>query len=208
MITWVGWIGIFLLTIGLLAVLSAVKRRGPLAQVRGALAGLLLTAVGALALGLRLALRGFEAFSRETLVAEAVCTRVSSAEFELHYSAAIDGALLPAETFRLLGDQWALSGGIVLWHPWLTIAGAPSYHKPTRLGGRFASAEQERAQPPSVVELNGGDDPLWAWFYRLDPWLPFVDAAYGSAAFVPVDPSRRFQVFVSRTGYVIKSSRR
>jgi hypothetical protein len=166
--------------------------------------GLALVAAGSLCLGLRLALRGCEEFSRETLMAEVVCTPVSSETFELQY-ATVSGT---PEVFTLRGDQWTISGGIVKWHPWLTMLGVPSYHKPTRLSGRFASADKERTQPPGIVELNGGDDPLWAWLYRLDPWLPFIEAAYGSAAFMPADSSRRFQVFVSPSGYLIKSAHR
>ena len=207
MMFWVGWIGIFLLTIGILAVLAGLRGSGVLARLRRVVIGLVLVAIGSLCLGLRLALRGCEEFSRETLIAEIVCAPASSGMFELRYAAVIDGKPNVPQVFTLRGDQWTISGGIVKWHPWLTALGVPSYHKPTRLNGRFALARQERASPPSLVELNGGEDVFWDWLYRLDPWLPFVEAAYGSAAFAPADPSRRFQVFVTSSGYLIKSVR-
>lgn len=204
----VGWAGIFLLTIGSLTVFNGLKRPGALGRAQGLGAGLVLVVAGTLCLGLFLALRGFEAFAREELVAEVTCRRLSPQEFEVGYAPAVKGSLAAPSVFRLRGDQWTVSGGVVKWHPWLTVTGLASRHKPTRLSGRFASAEDERARPPTVIELNGGEDAAWDWFYRLDPWLPFVEAAYGSAAYAPADPSRRFQVFISPSGYLIKSARR
>ena len=49
-------------------------------------------------------------------------------------------------------------------------------------------------------------DRFWEAMYWADPNLPFVDAAYGSAAFAYVEPGRVQEVSVSITGYLIRRS--
>ena len=162
-----------------------------------------LTLIG-LVLGLALALRAYRAFSGTTQVAEVRCRWTGPEAFDLTFAPVRDGRLGPPQTFHLRGAQWTVSGGIVKWHPWLTVCGLPSYQKLTRLSGRFATVAQETAAPPTAFALNGGDDPMWWWFYRADPWLPFVEATYGSAAFLPCDPSTVTDVLVSPSGYLLK----
>lgn len=148
-------------------------------------------------------LRSFQAFTTRTLVAEVRCRPVGPQEFEVTLVQRLAGRPQPPETYRLRGDQWMISGGVVKWHPWLTALGVPSYHKPTRLSGRFVRLTDELAAAPSAVDLNGGEDRLWRWFVAMDRYLPFVDASYGSAAFADADPSATFSVYATPFGYLI-----
>lgn len=166
--------------------------------------GLTVTVIGVLALSLFLALRACQAFVATTPVAEVRCAWTGPQRFDLTIAMIQQGKRGPERTVSLAGDQWTISGGIIKWHPWLTALGVPNYHHLTRLGGGFLDAAQERAQPLTVVELGGGFSPVWWWLYRLDPYLPFIDAAYGSAAFMPVDPAWTYHVDVSASGYLIR----
>ena len=102
------------------------------------------------------------------------------------------------------GNQWSISGGIVKWHPWLTAMGLKSYQRPLRLSGQFADLERQRTNFPTVHPLASQTDWVWEWLYRLDPYLPFVEAVYGSAAYAYVEPGVIQEVFVTPSGYVIK----
>jgi len=204
MLAWLGWVGIFLLTCGVLFGLGALSRSGVFGKLRGVAFSVVLLSLGSLCLGFWVSLRSFEAFSRSTLVAEVHCRWFGQKQFALSLVPVRHGTRQPAQTFRLRGDQWTISGGIVKWHPWLTALGVPSYHKLTRVSGRFAKAAEEQAAPASAFELNGGVDWVWWWLYRLDPYLPFVEAAYGSAAFAYVEPTWAFEVYVTPSGYVIQ----
>jgi hypothetical protein len=95
----------------------------------------------------------------------------------------------------------------VKWHPWLTALGLPSYQAPLRISGRFSATRQQQAQPPTVHALRPDLDWFWEALYRADPYLPFVEAVYGSSAFVPVDAKALHEVYATSSGYLIKRAR-
>ncbi|MBI2884994.1 MAG: hypothetical protein HYY15_02350 [Candidatus Omnitrophica bacterium] len=204
-----GWftvLGWGLLLIGALAWMTA-WRRPLLAKLRGMLLGMLLMGVGGLSLGLGLALRSFEAFSTSTVIAQVRCRWTGPKAFELTWVPVTPDAPGQPLIVPLRGDQWAISGGVVKWHPWLTALGLPSYHRPTRLSGRYATASEEAALPPSAVAIGPEPGLVWWWFYQLDPYLPFVDAVYGSTAFAYVNPAVPVEVAVTPSGYLVQRAR-
>ena len=205
---------VFIWVLCLWAGLSALRRPGTAAKfkrlfvcVSAACLGILLTAL----LGL---LHAFDAFSKETLVAQVTTRRLSPEEFELTYRPAArlgsdngrggGASEMMTRTIRLRGDQWAVSGGIVKWHPWLTALGVNSYHKPMRLSGQFSRADQQRAHYPTVYPLAPEIDRFWEAFYWADPYLPFVEAVYGSSAYAYVEPQTVQEIYVTPSGYLIK----
>ena len=207
MLSLIGGVGTVFLLIGLFAVFGALQNQGLLGRLRRAVMGCACLLIGTLCLSLSMALHAFRTFTYSTSVAEVHCKWVGPRLFELTYQEVRDGKLTAPSTVRLRGDQWAISGGVVKWHPWLTALGVPSYHKPTRLSGRYADVAEERMSLPTAFELNGGMDRTWEWFYRAAPMLPFVEAVYGSSAFVYVNPAVCFEVLVTPSGYLIERHR-
>jgi len=191
---------VWLLSLGL--VVEACRHPGPLRTPRRLLAAAASACLGILLGSVLILLAFFHAFSGETLIARVTTRRLSSAEFELTYRPA--GAERLPRTFRLQGDQWALSGGIVKWHPWLTALGLHSYQKPMRLSGQFSNLEQQRAQRPTVYPLEPTIDRFWEALYWADPYLPFVEAVYGSSTYAYVEPGVVQEVYVTLSGYLIK----
>lgn len=147
--------------------------------------------------------QAFHAFSGETLVGRVTTRRLGPEEFKLTYTSAT-AERAPAVEILLHGDQWAISGGIVKWHPWLTAVGLRSYHKPMRISGQFSDVTQQRSHLPTVYPLEPGADLVWEALYRADPWLPFVEAVYGSAAYIYVEPDTTQEIYVTPSGYLIK----
>ena len=207
MLGWVGAVGGLLLTAGLWVGFGAFRDVGLLVKLRRLVVGVGFLAVGSLCLALTIALRAFEAFATSREVAEVRCQWVGPKEFELSYTAIRDDEPQAPKTFRLRGDQWSISGGVVKWHPWLTALGLPSYHKPTRISGRYANTAEEIAAPPTAFDLDGPIDPVWWWFYRASPFLPFVETTYGSAAFTYVNPAVVLEVDVTPSGYLVTRKR-
>ena len=186
------------------AAAAVLRGRGLMRRLQTLVAAVLLAGLGVLLGTLLGVLRAFDAFSDETLVARVTTSRFSPKAFELTYLPATPGR---ATEVRLEGDQWSISGGIVKWHPWLTGLGLKTYHVPLRLSGQFARIEEQRAHLPTVHPLRPGPGRLWEWLYRADPYLPFVDAVYGSAAFVYVEPGAVHEVYITPSGYLIKRTR-
>lgn len=179
-------------------------RGSVLVRLRRGLVALVCAALGMACAALLVLAHAFGSFAGETLVATVTTQRTSPDAFILTYHPAEWPVEVEGRTVSLEGDQWMISGGIVKWHPWLTMLGLPSYQKPLRLSGQFSRAEQQRRRPPSVEVLEPGVDRLWEWCYRAAAYLPFVEAVYGSAAFVYVEPGVTQEVYVTPSGYLIK----
>jgi len=75
-----------------------------------------------------------------------------------------------------------------------------------RISGQFSRLDQQRARPPTVYPVGPLIDRVWEAFYRADPYLPFVEAVYGSSAYVYVEPGVAQEVYVTSSGYLIKRS--
>ena len=148
----------------------------------------------------------FQAFAGEALVARVTTHRLGPQEFELTYTPA-DPSAASFGPIQLRGDQWAVSGGIVKWHPWLTALGLKSYHRPMRLSGQFSRLDQQRAHAPTVFSIEPSADRTWEALYWADPYLPFVETVYGSSAYVYVEPDVVQELYVSATGYLIKRAK-
>ncbi|MDP3703168.1 MAG: hypothetical protein Q8R78_02115 [Candidatus Omnitrophota bacterium] len=191
----------------LLCSVRVFRRGGWLARSRWLLAAIGCAVVAVLCSSLLMLLQAFHAFTGETLVATVTTQRTAPQEFVLTYHPAEWAQEVPGQTVSLRGDQWAISGGLVKWHPWLTSLGLASYHKPIRISGQFSDLDQQRAQPPTVQALTPGTDWFWEALYRAAPSLPFVEAVYGSAAFVYVEPDVVQEIYVTPTGYLIKRKR-
>ena len=186
------------------------RQRGFLRQLQRAVIALLMTAGSLFLTALLIALQALHAFSGERLVAHVITRRLSNDAFELIYNETDHGFLLPpiAHTMTLRGDQWTISGGIVKWHPWLTAVGVPSYHKPRALSGQFANVLRQQGELSSIYPLEPQADLSWEILYRLQRWLPFIEAAYGSSAYVYVDPGIEHDIYVTPFGYMIKPTPR
>ena len=163
--------------------------------------GVAVVAIGIGTLGLAGGLRTYQVFTRETLIARVHCTALTEPRrFLLRYQP-VHGA--PQE-YALRGDQWAIDGEVLKWHPRLMLLGVQTLQKPTRISGRYTDVRDQTAHRPTAHELNGGVDWTWRMLHVLGRYWPGVEAVYGSSAYVPVDPSTRYGVYATPTGYLIK----
>jgi len=194
--------------LALLFGIRALQRAGWGVRLRRGLAALACAGLGVLCGTLLVLVHAFGSFAGETLVATVTTRRVAPDEFVLTYHPAEWPAEVPGRAMSLQGDQWMISGGIVKWHPWLTALGLRSYHKPLRLSGQSSRAAQPGGRLTTVEVLEPGVDRFWEWLYRADPYLPFVEAVYGSAAYVYVEPDVTQEVYVTPSGYLIKRRQR
>ncbi len=202
--------------LSLLSLVGVLRGPGLFRRLNHLVAAMAWGALGGLLVIVLVLLHLFQAFAGETLVATVTAQRLSPQEFELTYRpspAALGrrpgqaGSDEAALHIRLQGDQWAVSGGIIKWHPWLTGLGMKSYHKLMRLSGQFSDTRRQRAHLPTVYAFSPDADRLWEAFYWAGRCLPFVEAVYGSAAYVYVEPSITQAVYVTPSGYLIKRSR-
>jgi len=153
---------------------------------------------------LAMMLRTYAVLTLEEPVARIQCTRLDApGHFQLLYTP-LTPQERPPQTFELIGEQWMVSGEMLKWHPWLQLIGFRTIHKPTRVEGRFARAADERRQPPTVHELNGGPGAVWQWLHQHGSRLPFVEAVYGNGVYTYVQPGQTSTIYVTPSGYLVK----
>jgi len=92
---------------------------------------------------------------------------------------------------------------VLKWRGYANLLGLDARYRLERFSGRYRRIEQERYGPRSVFEL-GESSPidLWALAEAYPRWLPFVDAVYGNAIYLPMVQGARYQVTLSQSGLV------
>jgi hypothetical protein len=107
--------------------------------------------------------------------------------------------------FMLYGDDWQLDARVLKWKGWANLLGLDAQYRLERISGRYRDIEQERRDERTVYALsqNPGLD-LWELSNRYRRWLPFVDAMYGSATYLPMAETARYEVKMTQTGLIAR----
>ena len=196
------WIlGIPALACAALAIALLRRPRRPRARALRMLAGLVMVVL-ALSLGLlALSLVQFKRMAEDVPVASLLVTEQAPRQFSVHLLA--DGI---DREFTLHGEQWQLDAQVVRWRLPALLAGAPPVYRLERLSGRYIDAGDELEARRSVHALSSGPLPGLAELRQRYPrWLPFVDARWGSGAYLPMIDGARYEVsFNPRGGLVAR----
>lgn len=190
---------IFVLALSLLVIYLAVKvmmKKGWLAGFFRGLSGLALSFVGVFAL-----LAVIDIFSYRQIIEEET---ISTLSFEKTKEQTFKATLLTQSSekeFLLKGDQWQLDVRMLSWSGPMSALGVTPSVKLDRLSGRYLSLEQERAGERTVYSLAE------AWVF--DYWsilqgLPWFEAKYGSATFLPMVDGGIFEVKMTARGILAK----
>ena len=150
--------------------------------------------------GLGFALRGYGLLTAEAPVATIQARQLGPQWFALRVDFP-DGAHRSAD---LHGDEWQLDARMIKWAPRAVALGAQPLFRVDRLSGRYRDAKQASATLPSVVALNTDSTvDLWQLRQRFPRWLPWIDADYGSAAFLPLVDGGNYSVTISPLGGLV-----
>jgi len=190
--------------VALLFALSATRRarrRRPVACVLHGLASVAFLAFAAVAALVGLDLASYARLTQEAPVAEVRFRQQGSQR----YAAEV---ILPdgnRESFALAGDEWQLDARVLKWHGAATVLGLDSGFRLDRIGGRYRDIAAERSAPRTVFELarpRGVD--VWDLARRFHALLPWLDALYGSATYLPMADGAHYAVSISPTGLVAR----
>ena len=190
--------------LGLLLVVLGCRRlwvRGVIVGSLEGLTGLLLLSLAVLAAAVGLNLRTYDRLTHEIPVA----TVSFQARGDQHFSAVLVPATGRTLVFDMYGDEWQLDARILKWRGIATVLGFDTIYRLDRFGGRYRDTTQEQKRSRSVHRLS--EEPgldLWAWTRRYPRWLPWVDAVYGSATYMPMMAGATYRVTASPTGLVAR----
>jgi hypothetical protein len=107
--------------------------------------------------------------------------------------------------FALRGDEWQVDARVLKWHAFANLIGFDTAYRLERLSGRYSRVEDEVAQPRTAFSLNPPQriDP-WVLVHRYRSWVPWIDAVYGSAAFLPMADGALYEIKVSQSGLIAR----
>jgi len=124
-----------------------------------------------------------------------------------HYQLTLDIPQQESKQFKILGDDWQIDARVLKWHPYANLLGLDLQYQLERLSGRFTDIAQEKSEQRSVYTLSASNHvDIWQLARHYPDWLPFIDAVYGSAAYVPLSDGAHYQLFATQSGLVIRAA--
>jgi hypothetical protein len=107
----------------------------------------------------------------------------------------------------LRGDEWQIDARVLKWRGVAVLIGFDTLYRLDRLSGRYRDITRERTGQRTVHSLSEeqGLD-LWMIGRRYAHWIPWVDAVYGSATYMPMVDGASYTVSVSTTGLLARPS--
>lgn len=191
-------------SLALLLVFASVRglrrRRVVRASALGLSGGSLLLAAALLG-SIALHLHTYQRFTAEQTVAELQFAAAAPQLFNVSLQLP-DGT---SQHTQLAGDEWQLDARVLKWSGLATVLGFQPVYRLDRLSGRYHNVEQERSAPRTIETFkhDRGLD-LWSAARRSDAWIPWVDAVYGSAAYLPMRDGAHFRVTIGNNGLLAR----
>ena len=146
------------------------------------------------------ALLGYRRLAAEALVAQ-IDTHAIGAQ---RYAVTVQFPDGSERAVELAGDDWQLDARVIKWSTGAVVLGATPLYQLDRISGRYRDVEQERSSAKSVVALTVATAfDLWHLKQRCPRCLPWIDADYGSAAYLPMLDGGHFTVSLAAAGGLV-----
>jgi hypothetical protein len=189
-------LGVILFLFGI----QRVWRRRVLTGSLEGLVGLLLLAIAALMVAISINLYTYDRLTHESTVAELRFQGIGPQHFWAYLMFKNNAKILD-----LRGDEWQVDARVLKWHGTAVLIGFDTLYRLDRLSGRYWDLSQERTGPRTVHSLS--EEPgldLWMIAKRYARWIPWVDAVYGSATYMPMVDGAHYTVSVSSSGLLAR----
>jgi hypothetical protein len=190
--------------VGILFLIAAVRRLRRRRVMGGLMHGataLVLILISVCAVLIAANLRTFQRLSAEQPAGELQLARTGERQF----NAVLTYPSGERANFALRGDEWQADARVLKWHAFANLMGFDTAYRLERISGRYTRIEDERDQPRTVYSLNPPQriDP-WELLRRYHSWMPWMDALYGSATFLPMADGALYEIKVSQSGLVAR----
>ena len=197
-------IGALALLIALPLEIAAFRRLRRVPLVSGTMF-MLFGIVIVLAAGLA-ALVAMNLYTYARLTHEQEAARVSVRQLgERRYVLSVQPYKAPPRHYEMRGDEWQVDARVLKWSGMGNLIGLDTVYRLERLSGRYSDITLERNAQRTVYSL--AEDPgldLWSLINKHYRYVPFADALYGSAAYVPMAEGAEYTVSVSTTGLLVR----
>ena len=104
-----------------------------------------------------------------------------------------------------LPDEWQIDARIIKWHGWVQLLGLNAQYRLERISGRYTDIEEEQLRTRTVYSLGSKDEiDYWKLINGYKEWLPWVDAYYGSATYLPMTDNATYEISLTQTGLIAR----
>jgi hypothetical protein len=164
------------------------------------------TALVCFLLALGLALMGANLLTYERLTFERPALRASFARAgDGQFNATLTYPSGEVRGYVLRGDEWQIDARVLKWRGVANMLGFDAIYRLERIGGRYTDLQRERTAPRTVYALYPPERlDVWALVRAWRTYVPWVDALYGSATYVPMADGAAYEVTVSQTGLIAR----
>jgi len=186
--------------LALVGTLRRLRQRRLLAAGASGLMASALIGIAGLSAALLLNLQTYRRFTHETPVADLRIMALGAQQFRITLFEP-DGL----RHFDVRGDDWQLDARVIKWRGFATWLGLDPLYRLDRLSGRYRDIEAEQRAPRTTHALAA--EPglnVWQLSERLAPYLPWMDAYYGSATYLPLADGAHYRVTLSTTGLLAR----
>jgi hypothetical protein len=185
----------------LTASIRRLRRRRLLAGMAHGSTSLILALLCTCAVLVGLNLRTYQRLTAEQPAAELQFTRTGERKF----SAALSFPDGERQQFELKGDEWEVDARVLKWHAFANLVGFDTAYRLERISGRYTDIQDEQALPRTVYALNPPQRvDFWALVHRFHDWVPWMDALYGSATYLPMSDGALYEIKVSQSGLLAR----
>ena len=185
----------------LIAAVRSMRRRRVVGGLLRGFTSLALFLMAACALLVAANLRTYQRLSAEQPAGELQFARVGYHQFNGVFT-------FPSgerADFALRGDEWQVDARVLKWQTFANLVGFDAAYRLDRISGRYSSIEDERSLPRTVYALNQPDRvDLWDLIHRYHSWVPWIDALYGTATYLPMADGALYEIKVSQSGLVAR----
>lgn len=196
---------IVLLTLSIIFIVMGIRRffRGNLISAGiQSLSGASLLLAGLLFLSIATNLYSYDRLTYEKDIAELLFAQLGKQKFrvEISYTNQND-----TDVFIINGDEWQLDARVLKWHGWAQLLGLNAQYRLERISGRYSDIEEEQIKPRTVYSLSPENEiDYWKLINNYKKWLPWVDAQYGSAAYLPMADNTTYSVSLTQSGLIAR----
>ncbi len=174
-------------------------RRRPMAGTFRLLLTVLFAAMALSSAFLALGVVGYQRLTAETEIAHLSVRKVDG---DRYYVQLRDATGL-TRGYGLEGEQWQLEARVITWRGPARLAGFTPLYRIERISGRWSKAATQRESPSTAHDLPEPFIDLWSTKRRLPELLRFVQADYGSGAYLPLIDGARYRVTLSTAGGLV-----
>lgn len=197
-------LGVCLVFIAVILTIVSLKvlmgRRWILAWLRGT-ASLLAIVISFILLAVAWDFVSYGVISQDKTIATIAVKEIAEREFELTV-AVPDGQ---KESYPVKGDLWQIDVRIINWGGPLEMMGLAPGYRLDRLSGRYISLEAERDAERTVYDISGVTTLTDVWTVVSNhSWLPWIEAKYGSATYLPMRDGALYAVSLNNEGLFAK----